>query len=92
MTERPKQTNCQNEPAYPDHDTELFLFRYPDKFPLHQKIEEINNKDKLIISKPKNSGVCYVHPKKKLSPEAQAQSAENRTRETISKLLIECFH
>ena len=27
---RPKQTNCQNEPAYPDHETELFLFRYPN--------------------------------------------------------------
>jgi hypothetical protein len=32
MRERPKQTNCQNEPPYPDHETELFLFRFPEVY------------------------------------------------------------
>jgi hypothetical protein len=27
---RPKQTNCQNEPAYSEHATVAFFIRYPD--------------------------------------------------------------
>lgn len=27
---RPKQTNCQQEPTYPDHQTVVFSIRYPD--------------------------------------------------------------
>lgn len=35
MTERPKQTNCQQEPAYPDHETVVFSIRFPDYY-LHE--------------------------------------------------------
>lgn len=30
MTVRPRQTDCQHEPAYPDHETVLFSLRDPD--------------------------------------------------------------
>ena len=30
MTPRPKQTDCQIEPSYPDHDTVLMSFRDPE--------------------------------------------------------------
>lgn len=32
LAERPKQTNCQNEPHYPGHETVVFAFRYPDVY------------------------------------------------------------
>jgi hypothetical protein len=31
-TKRPKQTNCQNEPSYPDHETVVFSIRFPDYY------------------------------------------------------------
>tara|TARA_R110002020_G_scaffold318905_9_gene534562 strand:- start:2540 stop:2692 length:153 start_codon:yes stop_codon:yes gene_type:complete len=30
--ERPKQTNCQNEPPYPLHETVLFTIRDPEVY------------------------------------------------------------
>jgi hypothetical protein len=30
VTDRPRQTDCQIEPAYPDHDTVLWSFRFPE--------------------------------------------------------------
>lgn len=30
MTPRPRQTDCQHEPPYPDHQTVVFSIRYPD--------------------------------------------------------------
>ena len=30
MSERPRQTNCQQEPSYPDHETVVFSIRFPD--------------------------------------------------------------
>lgn len=27
---RPRQTNCQQEPSYPEHDTVIASIRYPD--------------------------------------------------------------
>lgn len=30
VTERPRQTNCKNEPPYPDHETVVFCLSAPD--------------------------------------------------------------
>lgn len=30
MFERPRQTNCQQEPPYPGHATAVFFIRFPD--------------------------------------------------------------
>lgn len=30
MTQRPKQTNCRNEPAYPDHETVVMSMKNPN--------------------------------------------------------------
>lgn len=35
LTPRPKQTNCQHEPPYPDHETVVFSIRFPDDY-LHE--------------------------------------------------------
>ena len=32
MKKRPIQTNCQNEPPYPEHETVVFSIRFPDSY------------------------------------------------------------
>lgn len=38
LTKRPKQTNCQNEPPYPDHETVVFSIIHPEYY-LHESEE-----------------------------------------------------
>jgi hypothetical protein len=41
MNQRPKQTDCQHEPPYPDHETVLISIRDPDYYMETHKKDEI---------------------------------------------------
>jgi hypothetical protein len=48
---RPRQTNCQQEPSYPEHETVVFSLRFPD-LTVHSKSKRCK------IGEPHEIAIC----------------------------------
>lgn len=56
MSDRPRQMNCQQEPAYPEHDTAVFSIRDP-MLTVHGRSEDCP------IEEPHRTETCGVWAK-----------------------------
>lgn len=45
---RPKQTDCRNEPGYPQHDTVVFCLKYPE-LTLHKPSKKCKKQEVHLI-------------------------------------------